>query len=81
MLKIVLLIKGIWHLNNKLTKLIYFSHNLLFYDYNKLSGSIKKKVLIIFNFDKNLCVISIDPSLRKDAPDVFKGIDLNTDAY
>ena len=70
-----------YYINNKLAKHIYFSYNRLFNDYKILSGCIKKQVFIIFNSDKNMCVISIDPTLRKDPPDLFKGIDINTDVY
>ena len=69
------------YINNKFTKYVYFSYNRLFYYYKKLSGCVKKQVLIIFNFKKIKCVISIDPLLRKDALSVFDKIGPNTDEY
>ena len=69
------------YINEKLMKQIYFAYNRLFYDYQKLSRCIKKQVLIIFDSDTNMCVISIDPTLRKDAPNIFNKIILNTDVY
>ena len=69
------------YINDKLMKQIYFAYNRLFYDYQKLSQCINKQVLIIFDSHKNMCVISIDPTLRKDAPNIFNNIVLNTDVY
>ena len=62
------------YINDKLMKQIYFAYNRLFYDYQKLSRCIKKQVLIIFDSYKNLCVISIDPTLKKDSPNIFNKI-------
>ena len=62
-------------------KQIYFAYNRLFYDYQNVSRCIKIQVLIILNFDNNMCVISIDPTLRKDAPNIFNKIVLNTYVY